>query len=186
MRYCALALAALLSAQDKTPKSLREVMEESIQKQRESVRKQVRSAQPADPGWFTVPWGQEDLSQNKPLDSLIRDAASRESLPESLLRSVIEKESAFNPRAVSAKGALGLMQLMPDTAAAFGVADPFDAAQNVNAGAKYLAQLLARYHGDMKLALAAYNAGPSAVDKYNGVPPYSETLDYVARILTIR
>ena len=200
MRYSVLSLAtAALLAQEKetqVAKPLRAVMEESLEKQRESVRKQTRSAQPADPNWFTFPWTTDKFdyfiaqpplpAATSSLEPLIRDAAARESLPETLLRSVIRTESAFNSSAVSSKGALGLMQLMPETAASFGVADPFDPAQNLNAGAKYLAQLLSRYNGNMKLALAAYNAGPSAVDKYNGVPPYTETVEYVGKILGSR
>ena len=100
-----------------------------------------------------------------------------------LVRALIQAESAFNPRAVSPKGALGLMQLMPATAAELGVTDAFNPAQNVPAGVKYLKQLLDTYDGRVELALAAYNAGPGAVKKYGGkVPPYRETQDYVARI----
>jgi soluble lytic murein transglycosylase-like protein len=90
-------------------------------------------------------------------------------------------ESGFQPWAVSPKGAIGLMQLMPDTAQALG-ADPRDPAQNVDAGARYLRDLLEKYNYGLRHALAAYNAGPGAVDKYNGVPPYRETINYVGRI----
>jgi soluble lytic murein transglycosylase-like protein len=85
---------------------------------------------------------------------------------------------------VSSAGAMGLMQLMPETARQLGVRDPFDPEQNVNAGAKYLRGLIDRYHGRLDFALAAYNAGPGAVDKYNGVPPYPETQSYVKNILS--
>ena len=98
-----------------------------------------------------------------------------------LVRALIQAESAFNPRAVSPKGALGLMQLMPATAAEFGVTDAFNPAQNIRAGVRYLKQLLDTYEGRVELALAAYNAGPGAVKKYGGkVPPYRETQNYVA------
>jgi soluble lytic murein transglycosylase-like protein len=108
-------------------------------------------------------------------------AADKYGLPRLLVRSVMAAESGFPPDAVSPKGAIGLMQLMPQTAQDLG-ADPHDPAQNVDAGARYLHDLLIRYHGGRWRALAAYNAGPGAVDKYHSVPPYRETIDYVVRI----
>jgi len=99
---------------------------------------------------------------------------------------VIHAESAFNPMAMSNKGAQGLMQLMPGTAGDLGVSDAFDAAQNIDGGARYLAQLLRDFNGDVKLAAAAYNAGEAAVQKYGGVPPYDETQVYVARVQQLR
>ena len=108
-------------------------------------------------------------------------AADKYGLPRRLVRTVIAVESGFQPQAVSPKGAIGLMQLMPSTAQTLG-ADPHDPAQNVDAGARYLRGLLDRYNGGLWHALAAYNAGPGAVDKYNGVPPYRETINYVSRI----
>jgi soluble lytic murein transglycosylase-like protein len=108
-------------------------------------------------------------------------AADRYGLPRELVRSVMAAESGFQPWVVSPKGAIGLMQLMPGTAQALG-ADPRDPAQNVDAGARYLRDLLEKYNYGLRHALAAYNAGPGAVDKYNGVPPYRETIDYVGRI----
>jgi soluble lytic murein transglycosylase-like protein len=110
-------------------------------------------------------------------------AADKYGLPRPLVRSVMAAESGFQPQAVSPKGAIGLMQLMPGTAAEFGI-DPRDPAQNVDAGARYLRDLLARYNFGLRHALAAYNAGPAAVDKYHGVPPYPETVNYVFRIET--
>lgn len=103
-----------------------------------------------------------------------------------LLRAVIHAESAFNPMALSNKGAQGLMQLMPGTASDLGVTDAFDVAQNIRGGARYLAQLLQTFNGDAQLAAAAYNAGPGAVQKYRGIPPYDETQVYVQRVSTLR
>jgi soluble lytic murein transglycosylase-like protein len=108
-------------------------------------------------------------------------AADRYGLPRQLVRSVISAESGFRAKAISPKGAIGLMQLMPGTAETLGV-NPNDPAQNVDAGTRYLRQLLIKYHGLLWHALAAYNAGPGAVEKYNGIPPYRETVNYVKRI----
>jgi soluble lytic murein transglycosylase-like protein len=116
----------------------------------------------------------------------IAAAAADYGVDGSLLRAVIHAESAFNPMAMSAKGAQGLMQLMPGTADDLGVADAFDAAQNIRGGARYLAQLLKNFNGDAQLATAACNAGPGAVQKYGGVPPYDETQVYVQRVATLR
>lgn len=108
-------------------------------------------------------------------------AADKYGLPRALIRSVMAAESALVAEAISPKGAIGLMQLMPETARELGV-DPHDPAQNVDGGARYLRDLLIRYDGGLRHALAAYNAGPAAVDRYHGIPPYSETLNYIARI----
>lgn len=111
------------------------------------------------------------------------DAASTQwGVDPMLVRAVVHAESAFNPSAVSPKGAQGLMQLMPGTAARFGVTDPFDPKQNVDAGVRYLAWLLERFAGDARLATAAYNAGEGAVDRHGGVPPYAETEAYVVKV----
>jgi Transglycosylase SLT domain/Domain of unknown function (DUF4124) len=119
-------------------------------------------------------------------DPIIREHAANQGLSENLVRAVIQVESAFNPRAVSSKGAMGLMQLMPAVATEFGVLNPFDPADNIRAGVAYLRRLLDRYDGRIELALAAYNAGPAAVDKYGEqVPPYRETRDYVRRIKSV-
>ncbi len=124
-------------------------------------------------------------------DGLIATHAARHGIRVDLVRAVIQTESAFNPRARSVKGALGLMQLMPQTATDLGVINPFDPAENIRAGVTYLRHLLDRYNNNEELALAAYNAGPTAVDRYGSVPPYRETKNYLARVrdtagLTVR
>lgn len=120
-------------------------------------------------------------------DDLIDEHAAAQGVRPELVRAVIQQESNFNPRARSAKGAMGLMQLMPATAADLGVLNPFNALENMRGGIKYLRRLLNRYDNNEALALAAYNAGPGAVDRYGSqVPPYRETQDYVKRILGSR
>ncbi len=116
-------------------------------------------------------------------DGLIGLTARQHRVQPALVKAVIAVESNFDATAVSKKGAQGLMQLMPETAVRLGVEDPFQPTQNVRGGTIYLRSMLDRY-GDMERALAAYNAGPSAVDRHGGVPPYPETQDYVARVLT--
>lgn len=116
-------------------------------------------------------------------DGMIDSAARKYGIDGSLLRAVIQTESGFNPNAVSPAGARGLMQLTPSTAAALGVSDPFDPEQSIDGGARYLKQQIDRF-GDVSLALAAYNAGPGAVMKYGGVPPFRETQSYVDRVLS--
>ena len=116
-------------------------------------------------------------------DDLIVEHANQHELHPDFVRAVIQAESAFNPRARSIKGAMGLMQLMPGTAAAYRVTNAYDPAQNIRAGVAYLKSLLIRFGNDVSLALAAYNAGPGAVEKYGrAVPPYKETRNYVAKI----
>lgn len=117
------------------------------------------------------------------LQEVIKGASDKQLVDEDLVNSVIRAESGFNPRALSPKGARGLMQLMPETASSLGVTDTFDAKANVEGGTQYLRWLLDRYHYDLAKALAAYNAGPHRVEQYHGVPPYSETRAYVARII---
>jgi soluble lytic murein transglycosylase-like protein len=176
-----------------------DLMRAAIQKQRAAVRQQAQSA-----GAWLLPWfddppiaGSDEFaisapsSPSSPCDliddavaaPLIETAAKANEIQAPLLHAVIEQESAFHPCAVSSKGAQGLMQLMPDTAGSLGVKDPFDPQQNIEAGARYLKQLIDKYKGDLKLSLAAYNAGPSAVDAAGAIPDIPETRDYVDAIL---
>jgi soluble lytic murein transglycosylase-like protein len=165
-------------------------MRASLEKQRAAVRKQAEAA-----GATLVPWSPPapvsadaaepacDPIASDVVTPFIESAAKSNGLQVALVRAVIEQESAYRPCAVSRKGAQGLMQLMPDTATELTVKDVFDPKENIAAGARYLKQLLDKYKGDNKLALAAYNAGAGAVDAANGVPDIAETRDYVDAIL---
>jgi soluble lytic murein transglycosylase-like protein len=130
-------------------------------------------------GWVRFRLG----SNFKQYDPLIRKAAETYRLDYALIKAVIKAESDFNPSAVSRKGAKGLMQLMPETAGALGVIDSFQPEDNIHGGVRYLRYLLDLFNGDLKLALAAYNAGENTVLRCNGIPPYKETRDYIQRVL---
>lgn len=133
----------------------------------------------------TIRWGSVSLNLTAYADT-IRAASVEYGVDEAFLRAIIHAESAFNPRALSLKGAQGLMQLMPGTASDMGVLDAFDSDQNIRGGARYLSLLLHDFDGNERLAAAAYNAGPGAVQRYKGVPPYAETQVYVQRVDTLR
>jgi soluble lytic murein transglycosylase-like protein len=147
----------------------------------------VATATPASLPAASIPPAQPLVSTanaaNADLDQVVRDAARRNRLDPDFVNSVIKAESNFKARAVSKKGAQGLMQLMPSTAAQLGVSNPFDPRQNVEAGTAHLSALLDMYHDDPVKALAAYNAGAHRVKQYNGVPPYYETRTYIAQIV---
>jgi soluble lytic murein transglycosylase-like protein len=131
----------------------------------------------------TVPSKDNRIPRTKDqLDKIVTETAARHRLDARLVRAVIEAESGWNPMAVSNRGALGLMQLIPATAERFGVGDVFDPAQNVEGGVRYLGELLERYQGDLRLSLAAYHAGEGAVDRAGGVPNYPDTRAYVRRV----
>ena len=127
---------------------------------------------------------QNPVSEKNQIHRSILKAAKKYDLPAKLIHSMIQAESGFQPDAVSPAGAQGLMQLMPATARDLGVNDPFDVEQNIDGGAKYIRQMLDRFDGDIKLALAAYNAGPGTVARYNGDVPYRETRQYIQRVLS--
>ena len=164
-------------------------MRAAMDKQRAASRIQAQSV-----GAWIPPWSPEmqvEEAQAPPCDPLadeamaplIDGAAKAQNVEANLLRAVIEQESAFRPCAISPKGAQGLMQLMPDTAAQLAVHDVFDPKENIEAGAKYLKQLIDKYKGDLKLALGAYNSGPATIDQAGGIPDIPETRDYVDSIL---
>jgi soluble lytic murein transglycosylase-like protein len=123
-----------------------------------------------------------DLPDSFELQEMVRDTSQRHGLSQELLNAVMQVESGGDPQAVSRSGARGLMQLMPQTATMLGVSDSFNPSMNLDGGARYLRSLLDRYDGDLDRALGAYNAGPGAVDRYDGVPPYPETQRYVDKV----
>lgn len=187
--YLLVIPAAALAQSPPAKNPFQEAMQKqraAIAIQREAVKKQADLAKE---------WRAPSLSEIAPppadcdpiadveLTPMIDAAAQKHSVEPKLIRAVIEQESGLRPCALSPKGAQGLMQLMPETAGQLGVEDPFDAKENVEGGARYLKGLLDKYNGDVSLALAAYNAGPSAVDQAGRVPEIPETVDYINAIL---
>jgi len=152
---------------------------ERFEKDQTPAPQAVQAVQPAAHSVVTS----HNVATSRNLNELINSVSDRHHLDPDLVNSVIRAESGFNPRAVSPKGAQGLMQLMPKTASYLGVPNAFDPQANVEGGTRYLRELLERYDFDLVKALAAYNAGPHRVEQYRGVPPYYETRAYVARII---
>lgn len=140
---------------------------------------QIQGFEPAPPETANEP----GAAAGRDLRAIISDASARSHVDADFIASVIRAESAGNPKAISPKGAQGLMQLMPQTATTLGVKNSFDPEDNVDGGVRYLRDLLVKYNGDAARALAAYNAGPHRVQQYGGVPPYRETHAYVARVI---
>lgn len=133
--------------------------------------------------FFITPFAQASNTPKTEVDEIVKKYAKESNLDENLVKAVIKAESGFNSQAKSPVGALGLMQLMPSTARGLGVNNPLDPEQNIAGGTKYLKNLINRFDGKIDLALAAYNAGSGAVQKYGGIPPYKETQNYVKRVL---
>ena len=144
-------------------------------------------AAPPAPAAAPAPGGNTQwLTRSRAFDPFIETAARETQVQPQLVRAIIVVESAFNPKAVSRKGAVGLMQLLPKTARRYGASDAFDPKQNINAGTRYLRDLIARYGNNLELVLAAYNAGEDAVERYGKrIPPFSETRQYVPAVLSI-
>ena len=150
-----------------------------------SIRRNQKTINRCKHGVNSVPlsWKRVYPSSRKKIDQIIEKASKAYNVPQNIIRGIIRAESGFNERAVSKAGAMGLMQLMPGTAKELGVTNPFDVEQNIEGGVKYLRKMLDRFDGNLIHALAAYNAGPGAVTKHGGVPPYKETRNYVKRVL---
>ena len=133
----------------------------------------------------TAAWAMGRAENRQKYEDIVRTAAAKHGLDEDLLHSIIQAESGYDSSVVSAKGAVGLMQLVPETAAKYGAQNIFDPADNIEAGARYLKDLMALYANDLRSVLAAYNAGPEALKKFNGIPPYPETKRYIRKVLNL-
>jgi len=143
---------------------------------------EILKQQPASPLKYTV--SEPPKITRAEIQNIVNSVSKKHGVDEKLVMAIIKQESGFNPNAVSEAGARGLMQLMPKTAGTMGVLNPFSPVQNVEGGVRYLKKMLDKYHGNLILALSAYNAGSKNVDKYGGVPPFKETQQYVKKVLS--
>ncbi len=195
MKWMVTLIASAAFAQPAARDAVAKAVEQqraSAARQREAILKQAAmlgvrlppaAADPPPAGEITSTGPPCDAISEETATPLIENAAKAQEMQPRLLHAMIEQESGFHPCATSVKGAKGLMQLMPETAVELGVGDPFDPRQSVEAGARYLKQMMSRYNGDLRKALAAYNAGPATVDQAGGVPDIAETRQYVEAIL---
>jgi Rod binding domain-containing protein len=181
------ALEDLVRLQNIRSSNPANIMDKFTKDTKQQISNVFRTDGPEKPGESEIKAVEDKPDAANQMDKNIRDAideaAETHDLPKGLIEAMIKAESNGDPRAVSAKGAKGLMQLIDSTATDMGVTDQFDPKQNVMGGAKYFRKLLDRFKGDLKLALAAYNAGPGNVEKYGGVPPFNETRDYVEKVI---
>jgi len=173
--------AGLLKAPSSEVKILAPLTLEDYRNQ--AVRVRVRSYVSGVRTGITESAKKDDLKAPEQIQKVIEGVARKFRLPTELVTAIIKVESNFNPHAVSSEGARGLMQLMPTTAEDLGVRNSFDIRENIIGGCRYLKEMLGRFNGKLELALAAYNAGPGAVEKYGRIPPYKETHDYVKKVL---
>ena len=156
---------------------------ETIQADQKAFSSVTVSSEPYNISSQTTPVTSASLNCPAELESYFKEASKAYSVDERLLKSIAKAESSFQSDATSHSGAMGIMQLMPATASSLGVSNAYDARENILGGAKYISQLLQQYQGDTSLALAAYNAGSNNVDKYGGIPPFTETQNYVSKVL---